>query len=597
MLPRPLQSPRVIVCLLMLAALLLRLYRLDHQGLWYDESFAVAYSASSLNELMARLISDFVHPPAHYLLLHLLYLGGELSSFSARLLSALFGVLTVALMYLCGRVCYDHRTGIIAALLMTVSQLGVMYAQEARPYAMQIFAVTLLLYCVALAIKQQSRAAWWLAVIAASIAIYTQYYSLFVIAPLGLWALLQHRAIGFPRIIIGAVIAAALYLPWLGSGIIDAALSAEKTTGEQPSYFAISWNTAFEVLNRFNNGSMTNVLSGGPRWLYFVGAGLFTAPLILAVFRPPRSALGARATAWFIGAAVTLVLSLVHDTSKSGLVVTAMFLLRGVLTAVQASPLSQRYLFRLANHPLVWSAASVAAFAICLLINAYPWAFFMLGLMLGCILLDWAMSADDREATHPDRLQNLILLLAVIMAAGVPILLGIAGMQFDTRYTLSALPFYYLLVAAGIATIPQQRIRTLLAVALCGYSLVALKANYFSPYKENWRDAMALMVDGWQEGDCTSLAPDWDELPITWYAYGYDRRLADMHFVRAPEVPAQAGQCQRVWFFQYSRVGNMVEAAKPLREGIESVYQPLDEWQFHWVDVTLYGMPRQASSD
>lgn len=588
----PRLNTTLLLFLLVLVALLLRIFRLDHQSLWYDEAFSVVTSSAPLPDMMRQLISDFVHPPLYYLVLHALHQLHELGSASARAVSVVFGLASIPLLYYAGKWFYDRQTGLLAALLLTLSQLAVMYSQEARPYALQMFTISLVLYGFALAIKQHSSLGWWCAVCAALLSIYTQYYSLFVLAPLLLWAITERRGIGTKNIVIALVLAVICYLPWLGSGIIDAALHAEKTTGEQPDYFAISWATIFDVLNRYNNGSIDNLLLDGPHWLYFVGACLFTAPALVA--GAGRHQFSSRAVTgfWLLGALVLGLFTAAFGGSKAGLVLTALYLMRAGLAALPLVGRDTLPGYRLATSTRAWLVILVAAFAICLHQNAYAWVFSMLGLMLGAIGLGHLQrahtGASPRDTSSASVAQGYFLLLSCLFGIGAPILLGIIGMQFDTRYTLSALPVYYLLVAAGIAAIKPARLRLSLVVVICLYSLFALRANYFSPYKENWRDSMALVISNYEAGDCVTMSPSWRELPNTWYAYRYERQLPNINFISAKEIVAAAAQCPRIWFLQYGRVGSSVEDGIPLREGVEQLHVPLREWHYHWVDVTLY---------
>lgn len=584
-------TPFVSVIVLVLAGLALRLFRLDHQSLWYDESFAVVLGFAPLGSMLQQLIADFVHPPLHYLMLQAIDLVSDLNSFSARALSVCFGVLTIPFAYLAGKALYNPRCGLVTAMLCTLSQLGVMYSQEARPYALQIFCIVLLLYFFALALKRHYWA-WWCAVLAAVLAVYTQYYSVFVILPLACWALWRHRQIGLHRIFFAALIAIVLYLPWLLSGIIDSALSAEKTTGDQPGYFSISWETFFDVLNRYNNGGFENVLSGGPRWLFFTGALLFTAPAVLAIARALRPGRLTATLGWLAGTLVIVGLSLAYGGSKAGLVLAVLYALRAAVVGMESSPFAESAVYRLASNSLTWILTLLAAFIVCLIQNVYEWVFFMLGLMLGCIALQFAVEKASTADDKSDRSQDLFLLLAVLMGIGAPIMLGVVGMQFDTRYTLSALPVYYLLVAAGVAQIQPRMLRRIVLAAICVYSLVALRANYFSPYKENWRDSLALVIDAWQDGDCVTMTPDTATLPNAWFAYGYEQRLPDVHYVAATDILAASSHCQRIWFLQYGRVNSTIEAAKALQREINHVLQPQQTWHYHWIEVMLYAAPQ-----
>src|SRR6266700_506475 len=121
------------------AALGLRLYGLDRQGAWYDEAGSITISVLPLDKLTSTLIDDFVHPPLHYYLLHAWFALFGPGTFQARLLSALFVALTIPMIYVLARRLYDRSVALLASALLGVSQLAVLYSQEARPYAMSFF--------------------------------------------------------------------------------------------------------------------------------------------------------------------------------------------------------------------------------------------------------------------------------------------------------------------------------------------------------------------------------------------------------------------------------------------------------------------------
>lgn len=120
---------------ILLLAAGLRFYRLGAQSFWNDEGNS-ARAAERPVPLIIEAAQGDIHPPGYYLLLHAWRgLVGE-SEFALRALSALCGVLTVALTWALGRRLLGAPTALSAALLAALSPLGVYYAQEARMYAL-----------------------------------------------------------------------------------------------------------------------------------------------------------------------------------------------------------------------------------------------------------------------------------------------------------------------------------------------------------------------------------------------------------------------------------------------------------------------------
>jgi 4-amino-4-deoxy-L-arabinose transferase-like glycosyltransferase len=126
---------RIGLGLTLLLATGLRFYRLAGQSLWSDEGNSVALAQAGLGEIAARTAWD-IHPPLYYWLLHSwIRIFGQ-SEVAVRSLSAVVGVLLVAVVYRLGARFFSKRVGLLAAVIASVSPFQVYYAQEARMYAL-----------------------------------------------------------------------------------------------------------------------------------------------------------------------------------------------------------------------------------------------------------------------------------------------------------------------------------------------------------------------------------------------------------------------------------------------------------------------------
>ncbi len=210
---------KVALLLIVLLAFLLRLYRLDHQSLWYDEGFSVYLARMSLSEITARTASD-IHPPLYYHLLHL-WLGpfGD-SEFVLRFFSLLFGLLTVPLIYALGRRLLGMASGLLAALLLAISPLYLWYSQEARMYTLVTFLCLLSSYLLLRALEEKVGLLWGGYILVNVLAVYSHFYAFFVLAfhllfLLVWWAVNRKRdALLAGLLSQGGVVLA--YLPWSG---------------------------------------------------------------------------------------------------------------------------------------------------------------------------------------------------------------------------------------------------------------------------------------------------------------------------------------------------------------------------------------------
>ncbi|MCI0477294.1 MAG: glycosyltransferase family 39 protein, partial [Anaerolineales bacterium] len=185
------------LCLIILAAFVLRVFRLDFQSLWYDEAFSAYLAHFDLATLTARTAAD-IQPPLYYYLLHFwIALAGNPSSssgeFALRFLSLIFGVLTIPLLYVTARRLFNATTALIAALLATISPLYIWYSQEARMYTLITFLLLLSSYALLRALDEPRRdPRWWIVFACAnSAAVYTHYFAFAVIAFQFLYALVM----------------------------------------------------------------------------------------------------------------------------------------------------------------------------------------------------------------------------------------------------------------------------------------------------------------------------------------------------------------------------------------------------------------------
>ncbi|MCX7680991.1 MAG: glycosyltransferase family 39 protein [Anaerolineae bacterium] len=119
---------------LLLLAFALRVYRLDAQSIWIDESISLYLATASPGEIIANRASN-VHPPLYFLLLKVWVMAVGTAVFPARFFSVLFSLLQVPLVYAVARRRIGEWPAWIAAALTSLSPLSVIYAQEIRTYA------------------------------------------------------------------------------------------------------------------------------------------------------------------------------------------------------------------------------------------------------------------------------------------------------------------------------------------------------------------------------------------------------------------------------------------------------------------------------
>jgi uncharacterized membrane protein len=263
----------------------LRLYHLNHQSVWYDEIFSINVSGRPLKEMTQYLVKDFVQPPLHYYILHFWFKLVGFGTYQSRLLSVVFGTLAIVASYSLANYLFSRRAAGIAALLLALSQLGVMYSQEARPYAQLLFLLPCCAYLFLVALRTGRPGPWWAFVCTVTLVVYTHYYGFFAVAAFLLFAFLYRKRYPVPvsRCIGGLLLALVLYLPWLTSGFIGEWHHSSKSLAHAPTREYLPWWGVLSALNTFNNGRSSGVLNSSLWWTFILGGLLFGVPALIAL--------------------------------------------------------------------------------------------------------------------------------------------------------------------------------------------------------------------------------------------------------------------------------------------------------------------------
>jgi len=157
-----------------------RLYKLSSKSLWQDEIGQVlAASQSTINDVLIEILFH-LSPPLDYIILHfVLHIGNN--DFIVRLPAAIFGILSIFLIYGVSKTLFSEKEGLISALLLSTSPMAVWYSQEARMYSLFMFLSLLSLFFFIKAL-QQNRIIWWFGfIIFTVLALYTHYFSFFIL--------------------------------------------------------------------------------------------------------------------------------------------------------------------------------------------------------------------------------------------------------------------------------------------------------------------------------------------------------------------------------------------------------------------------------
>jgi len=136
----------IILTVILLFALFLRLWSLGSAPLWVDESISANTAQAILEKGIPEFDSGYIDERAytfHYIQAFFLLFG--INDFTVRLVSVLFGLLTILLAFFIGKE-YSKSGGLIAAAFAALFYLEVFYSRQARMYQMFQFFFFLTLY-------------------------------------------------------------------------------------------------------------------------------------------------------------------------------------------------------------------------------------------------------------------------------------------------------------------------------------------------------------------------------------------------------------------------------------------------------------------
>ena len=135
--------------LITLVAAALRLYKLGAWSFWIDEIYTINHATAHFSSL--ELILDHIPPAKNWVPLSVILTAQALNvlgvnEWSARLTSALIGMLTIPILYVPIKKIFDRQVALIAMLLLAVSSWHIFWSQNARFYTALMLIYSLALF-------------------------------------------------------------------------------------------------------------------------------------------------------------------------------------------------------------------------------------------------------------------------------------------------------------------------------------------------------------------------------------------------------------------------------------------------------------------
>jgi len=172
-----LEKSSFFLLIVLILAFILRFSHLGSRPLYQDEPHnTVELAAGPPAYIVSTNSGSILYP----LLLHFILPLGN-TEFMARLPAALFGFLSVWLIYLIGKTLFGKKEAILAALLSALSGHFIYFSQQARGYSGLLFFALCSFYFFLSALKKDKRYGWGFYAFFTIIAAYMSFFALVII--------------------------------------------------------------------------------------------------------------------------------------------------------------------------------------------------------------------------------------------------------------------------------------------------------------------------------------------------------------------------------------------------------------------------------
>ena len=248
--------------------------------LWLDEALSVNIASHPIGAIPNLLRHDGA-PPLYYYLLHSWMNWFGRGDVSVRSLSGLLSVATLPVAYFAAKRWFSKRTAAISIAVVAVIPYAVYFATEARMYALEMLLSALLFLVLHDVLFKPRWRNGFVLVLILILMLYTQYWSLYLLAVLGVTGVVVwRRSLGGTKqsatLLLSVAIAGIAFLPWL-TVFNDQRLHTGTPWAGSASFADIfTWLGCFSV-----NQSVHYIVSS----LHLViGIDIFLAMLMVAVF-------------------------------------------------------------------------------------------------------------------------------------------------------------------------------------------------------------------------------------------------------------------------------------------------------------------------
>jgi mannosyltransferase len=196
----------------------LRFYNLGFNSLWLDEASTLNFATidgagGSFFDIWTYTLQFDPNPPVFVWLEYIILSIAGISESTLRFAPALFGALTVPIMYFVGKEFIDENGGIITAAAFAISPFLILYSQEARSYSMLLFFIALTLLFYLKATKYENFKYWLIFAIIGAFTIWVHFYAMIFLGALIIYTLLMYKMKYIKNLLISCIVIAITTSP------------------------------------------------------------------------------------------------------------------------------------------------------------------------------------------------------------------------------------------------------------------------------------------------------------------------------------------------------------------------------------------------
>lgn len=167
--------------LVLILGFMIRFYHLETPGMWWDEILVAITSKYPTNYIFEWASSVEVHSPYFHLFVKLITQMGE-SDFVLKFFPALFGVLSIFLIYKFANEYFSWPCGLVACTIFAFNPIHVIMSRQLRPYSIVVFFFLLSSICLLRYLKKGTLSSALLFCLANLIGLSCHYMTFLVIA-------------------------------------------------------------------------------------------------------------------------------------------------------------------------------------------------------------------------------------------------------------------------------------------------------------------------------------------------------------------------------------------------------------------------------